>query len=108
VAELELLALDRLLVDECPVGAVQVVDDVAALLLRDLGVLARDPRVVDDDMVERGAADQARRLEREPLPEEVAVQREEAGHGGIVSYLAWKRPRDRVLAEVAAAPIPYT
>src|SRR5262249_33387811 len=88
VAELELLALDRLIVDERAVGAVQVIDDVAALLLRDLGVLARDAGVVDDDMVQRGAPDEARGLEWKPLPQEVAVEGQQPSHSWIVAHLA--------------------
>ena len=71
--ELEPLALHRLLVHEGAVGAVQIVEDVAVLLLGDLGVLSRDAGVVDDDVVQRGAADEARRLEHEPPPQKVTI-----------------------------------
>ena len=73
----QLLALDLDVVDEGAVGAVEVVDDVAARLGRDLGVLPGDARVVEDDVVVRATPDQAGRVEREAVPREIALEGDE-------------------------------
>src|SRR5262249_35667314 len=75
---------DRLLIDERAVGAVQVVKDEPVLFLGDLGVLPRDPRIVDDDVVQGRPAHEARRLEDKPLAQEVTVERQQPPHGRVL------------------------
>ncbi len=68
------LPLDLHVVDEGAVGAVEVVGHVAAGLGRDLAVLPRDARVVEDDVVVGATSDEAGRIQREAATSDFAVE----------------------------------
>ena len=91
----QLLPLDLHVVDEGAVGAVEIADHVAAQLGRDLGVLPRHARVVEHDVVVRTAPDQAGRVEREAPTDEIAVDRDQPGHGSAPHLFQRVFERDR-------------